>query len=62
MRNPKAMHMEPVVVMPAVKHWVTPRRGSRCPNRGEERKTTSSKTPNTKPYSVDVAPCKRHVN
>jgi hypothetical protein len=55
-RNPKTMHMVPVVVIPAVKACVTPIRGSSQPNAGEVRKTISSNTPNTNPYSEEVAP------
>ncbi len=57
LRQPKVMHMQPVAPIPKVKACVTPSRGSRWPNMGEVRKTTSSKTPNTRPYSVDEAPC-----
>ncbi len=56
LRQPKVMHMQPVAPIPKVKACVTPSRGSRWPNMGEVRKTTSSKTPNTSPYSVDEAP------
>jgi hypothetical protein len=56
LRQPKVMHMQPVAPIPKVKACVTPSRGSRWPNMGEVRKTTSSKTPNTRPYSVDEAP------
>ena len=54
--NPKSMQQVPVVRMPMLKTLLAPNRLKCLPINGLTKKTVSSNIPNTRPYSVAVAP------
>ena len=54
--NPKSMQQVPVVRMPMLKTLLAPNRLKCFPINGLTKKTVSSNIPNTRPYSVAVAP------
>ena len=56
LRNPKATHIAPVIVIPPLKALPIPKVGKYFPIIGDTMNTVSSKMPKTNPHSVPEAP------